>query len=378
MKILFVYDIYFPYGGGSQNLSLLWFKTLNLRGYDAYYLSSDFIPKEISKELTSKVLTNRTNLDLDKFLKNFHLPLILDPKNFKTLNSLKFDILQFFEPSFLGLEVLFLKNQLKSKTVFYYSTLFSHPDLKLKIWERGLLEFIRFWQNVFVLMCDGLIFPSKYIKKGLNLKNKPTTVIYPSLSEHFLSFSQEIRRTKPFDLVTVSRLTKEKNLEVLIKAMVFLKNKFKLHLIGDGKDAKYFKNLVSRLGLEKNVYFYGWIENQKLPEMLSNFDLFVFPSNHETFGLVLIEALAVGLPVVVFDYPLNHEILPKGTALFIKSLNPRVWAQTLLSLQKKPSIYLELLKQVQRKKHFLIKYHPEKAVQKLIRFYLNLINKKAI
>ncbi len=67
---------------------------------------------------------------------------------------------------------------------------------------------------------------------------------------------------------------------------------------GDGPQRQYLKNLVLNLGLEKNVKFIGHLSNENVMEYMSICDLFTLPSYQETLGLVYLEAMAHGKPVI--------------------------------------------------------------------------------
>ena len=71
-----------------------------------------------------------------------------------------------------------------------------------------------------------------------------------------------------------------------------------LHIGGDGKLIEYYKNLASQLSILERCIFYGTINPEKTPNFFSKLDLFVLPSDYETFGVVIIEAMAIGIPVI--------------------------------------------------------------------------------
>lgn len=98
----------------------------------------------------------------------------------------------------------------------------------------------------------------------------------------------------------VSRIEKPKGQDVLIKAfgqVVKAIPKSKLVIVGEGQTTN-LKKLVSRLGMEKKVEFKGRVK--KAYDEMGNFNVFVFPSSWklEGFGLVLIEAMMLGIPIV--------------------------------------------------------------------------------
>ncbi len=87
-----------------------------------------------------------------------------------------------------------------------------------------------------------------------------------------------------------------KGLRYLIEVMPHLKRKVKLLVIGKDNEVPY-RSLASRLGISQNVVFVGQISSG-LNAYLDASDIFVFPTTHEAFGLVIMEAMSSGLPVV--------------------------------------------------------------------------------
>lgn len=126
-------------------------------------------------------------------------------------------------------------------------------------------------------------------------------------------------REEDFVVVVVARLEKVKGIEYLIKAM---KN-FQLLIIGDGSERANLENLVSELGFEDRVIFLGALLNEQLPEYLSVGDCFCLPSLEEGFGIVVLEAMAAGLPVVATKVGGLRDLIQDGkTGIFIPPKDP--------------------------------------------------------
>lgn len=106
---------------------------------------------------------------------------------------------------------------------------------------------------------------------------------------------------KPLALF-VGRVAHEKNLGFLLDAMAHahrLSPTIQLVIAGEGPALPSLERQVKRLGLSENVHFLGYLDRQnELPACYAAADLFVFPSVTETQGLVLLEAMAAGLPVL--------------------------------------------------------------------------------
>ena len=121
-----------------------------------------------------------------------------------------------------------------------------------------------------------------------------------------------------FHIVQVGRIfTKQKGQEKVLEALeILIKNRaitcFIYHIIGEGPDEHYLKELVKKKNLDKYVIFEGLKSQDYLHQNLKNFDLFVQPSNYEGFGLTVAEAIAAKVPVLVSDIEGPMEIIGNG------------------------------------------------------------------
>lgn len=113
--------------------------------------------------------------------------------------------------------------------------------------------------------------------------------------------------------------SRNKGLDILFTAMSELKNneKYKLHIGGKGSLFEDFKKMSENLGIENICIFYGEIIPERLGEFLSKLTFFVLPSRYETFGIVLIEAMASGLPVISTKCGGPEDIVTDDTGILI-------------------------------------------------------------
>jgi glycosyltransferase involved in cell wall biosynthesis len=125
-------------------------------------------------------------------------------------------------------------------------------------------------------------------------------VVYNGIDTEKFSPSAQASAGKSTRMIFVGNLIEGKQIDILIKAIDRLKTKFSLALdvYGSGPKQKQYQQLTWQLNLNHLVKFMGHIENDTLAETLKNYNLLVLPSHYETFGVVLIEAMACGLPVV--------------------------------------------------------------------------------
>lgn len=151
--------------------------------------------------------------------------------------------------------------------------------------------------------------PSEKIKVILNpldIANIRMRACEELLEEHKVIFK------KP-TIIYVGRIEYRKGLDFLLKAFRLVLDRQDVNLIiiwGEGDIAPY-KMLANKLGIAKNVFFLGFQENQY--KFISRSKVLVFPSRVEGFGVVLVEAMACGTPVISFDCPCGpSQVLDKG------------------------------------------------------------------
>lgn len=116
-------------------------------------------------------------------------------------------------------------------------------------------------------------------------------------------------------LFFVGRLVQEKGVHLLIEAMARLRHEFPnvtLLVAGRGPMQDEWKQLVHRMGLSERVRFLGFVDDTRRNELFALADVAVFPSLYEPFGIVALEAMALGAPVLVADTGGLREIVRHG------------------------------------------------------------------
>jgi glycosyltransferase involved in cell wall biosynthesis len=140
------------------------------------------------------------------------------------------------------------------------------------------------------------------------------------------------------DVIFAGRLIKDKNVDVLMRIIHILKEslpRIKCYIIGDGPERKNLEKLRVELGLEVNVELLGFLdEHQDVYGLMKASKVFVLPSEREGFGMVVLEANACGLPVVVVKakHSAASSLVKNGESGFACDLDVQEIADTVYKL----------------------------------------------
>jgi len=179
-----------------------------------------------------------------------------------------------------------------------------------------------FFNNADAVVCLTEKMSEGY-KQFFSLRKKVYTIPYgidlnmiKKLSNQNLPAQNRIMfNLKKKKIVSIGRFEFQKDFDTLINAFYLVYKKHKnivLFLIGDGSERNKLQKRVRSLKLDKVVYFLGWKEN--VFPYLKHSDIFVLSSHYEGFGYVLLEAMALGKPVLSTNSPIGpSEILDNGT-----------------------------------------------------------------
>lgn len=150
--------------------------------------------------------------------------------------------------------------------------------------------------------CNAFISVSNALRKSieeLGADGNNIQVIPNSVNDSFTY--EECKSIRKFCFVSIGNLVESKRFDLTIKAFArkFRENpNVQLKIIGDGNLRKMLQEMTKQLGIEDKVTFTGRISRKQVISTLQESKVFVLPSDFETFGVVYIEAMACGLPVI--------------------------------------------------------------------------------
>lgn len=153
-----------------------------------------------------------------------------------------------------------------------------------------------------VLVCNREAF------NGLHKKWQKKAYFYPVngvSAEDLLILNEKIEnKSDKFCVLSAGKLIKIKGFDLSIRAFKAFNDKVpnaKFIIIGEGPELKHLKKLADDLKLGEKIVFESWIPREKLLHKMSTCSVFLFPSLRDGGGNVVVEAMAVGVPVVCFD-----------------------------------------------------------------------------
>lgn len=169
-------------------------------------------------------------------------------------------------------------------------------------------------------------------------------------------------------ITMVAGFRNQKDQDTLIKAFQYLPtDKYELWLVGDGERRSVLEDLVSRLGLQDIVRFWGI--RSDVPEILKTSDIVVMSSHWEGFGLAAVEGMAAGKPVVATDVPGLAEVV-KGAGILFPHEDEKTLAFVLRQLMEDKTYYQQIVKQCMLR---VSQYDIRKTVGAYLEIYKKLV-----
>jgi glycosyltransferase involved in cell wall biosynthesis len=177
---------------------------------------------------------------------------------------------------------------------------------------------VKYYKNVTMLVPPTKDQYNYYLSKGIS-ENRMTII------NHFSPITPVekkcISERPVLRIVSLGRLVKKKGFGVLVNAFSELQsltnNECELIIGGAGPEENSLLTQIENLRLNNKVELKGWIDD--VSDFLKDADIFVLPSLDEPFGIVVLEAMALGLPIITTDTPGPLEMLDKKSAWFCKT-----------------------------------------------------------
>jgi len=173
-------------------------------------------------------------------------------------------------------------------------------------------------------------------------------------------------------ILYIGGISRIKGVDVLIQAIAKLRSELpnmKLHLVGDGYMSD-FQLLAKKEGVEKSVVFHGLAPHSMVPRYYKSADICVFPSRHEGFGVVMLEAMSSGIPIIASDIGVFREIASNGeNGMLFRSEDADSLSKAILVLYRDSNLRRKLSQAALKT---VTKYSWENIAEKYVTLYKHL------
>jgi glycosyltransferase involved in cell wall biosynthesis len=193
---------------------------------------------------------------------------------------------------------------------------------------------------------------------------------YEVASPHLLFESQQqldLAKAKKPVFITVGQLIPRKGIDLLLEACMLLKsqglNDYTVWIAGKGPQQEELEAKTEQAGLSEQIKFLGWVDYSSLGYYFSAADVFVFPTLADTWGLVTLEAMAIGKPAICSQYAGTAEMVADGeNGYVIDPKRPQMLADKMKVFIQRPELAIAM---GEKAKQSMSRYSPEVVAQSL-------------
>lgn len=315
------------------------------------------------------------------------LPIPRWPGTSRRVGELGLDVYHAQHPLLLGAAAARWARRAGRPLVFSYHTRYERyahyvPGPARLVGELAVRQALAFAGRAELVIAPAPAVARDLRARGLctRLEVVPTGVPLPA------AYGEEVRRAWRARLalgfegplcLSVGRLAPEKNLAFLLAALARLRRTLpavRLLLVGDGDDRARLERLAQKIGLAEAVRFVGAVAHDAVGGYYLAADLFLFPSTSETQGLVALEALAAGLPVVAVRSEAATDLLTDGETGILTAEDPAAFARAAAELWRQPETRRAMAAAGRR---VAAGYDPDRAAARLLALYRELLDARA-
>lgn len=385
MRILMLSDVYFPRVNGVSTSIMTFMHSLRDQGHEVRLIAPQYAAGTADETDIERIPSRRVLLDPeDRMMRAAGIR-----RRYDAIAAWRPDLVHIHTPfvaHYLGLR---LARRLGLPVVETYHTYFeeylSHyiPFLPRPALRRIARGFSRRQCNA----VDTLVVPSRAMQQVLQDYGVQTPMSIIPTGLELDGFQRGDRRrfcaehgidpNRPI-LMHIGRVAHEKNIHFLLEVVEELSTTMPnvlLVIAGEGPAREQLQRQARELDIEDNVRFIGYLERgAALWNCYSAADVFVFASRTETQGLVLLEAMALGVPVVSTACMGTHDILDAGRGAIVAREAPEDFADKVAQLLRNPG-FRALLGNEGR--HYARTWSSERMTAKLLQLYEQCLHRPA-
>ena len=275
---------------------------------------------------------------------DYSFPVVVAPQITWLMPRLKLQVLHSHHPFILGKEAVNFSQALGIPLVFTFHTLYHEythyvgfeTDIAKRLTKRLVGDYANQAHRIIAPSARVLdLLPEYRIERPVDILPTPVDLsAFPPRRRPPLS------NEKRKELVYVGRVAKEKNLAFLLRAFARVAKEddaLYLKLVGGGPELDSLRKYAEELGLAARVTFLGAVPFEQVPQELLSADIFVFASTTETQGLVVLEAMAAGLPLVLVNSVALLESARPGVDCLVSEVDEEAFAANILTLVRNPA-----------------------------------------
>ncbi len=353
MKVLMISDVYFPRVNGVSTSIRTFRQELAALGHETGLIAPDYPAHHGDESHTFRVASRYVPLDPEDRMMKPRAVRALLPQ----LHERRYDLVHIQTPfvaHYLGIEIADALGVPTMETyhTFFEEYLYHYVPLLPRSVLRGLSR--RFSRRQCNRM-NALVVPSSAMRDKLAEYgvSTPMHVIptgipmaeFPPGSGDAFRRQHGIGARRPM-LLYVGRVAYEKNIDFLLRALekaIAQIPDLLLTIAGEGPALASLKGLVARLNLQEHVLFVGYLDRRgALLDCYRAADAFVFASRTETQGLVLLEAMALGIPVISTAVMGTRDIVGAGRGARVPQDNETDFAREIVNLMNDPALRAQL------------------------------------
>jgi 1,2-diacylglycerol 3-alpha-glucosyltransferase len=303
--------------------------------------------------------------------------------------KLKLDIIHTHHPFLLGQTAASKARDNNLPLVFTFHTQYQEYTHYIPFPQEQVQEFLKntviTWMREFMRKCQHIVIPSESMRSILvndyGLVDRFTVIptgidITPYKKANGAALRSQWNWGDDKVIISAGRLAEEKNWVTVLESFAIAQKtqpNLRLVLLGDGPQAEALRRLAAELETADRVTFVGKVPFEEIPNYLKAADLFAFASITETQGLVTLEAMAAGLPVVAVDAAGTRDILEDGKQGFLTQNDPNDLANGILKLVENSNLMGKFKSAALRTSRT---YDNNRLARKMLRVYEQAISDK--
>jgi 1,2-diacylglycerol 3-alpha-glucosyltransferase len=314
MKIGIFTDCYYPQINGVVTSVLMLEEELIKLGHEVTIITAKVPNYTETKDNVIRI----KSIPFSKW-KEFRLgvPLYMEP--YRQIKELDLDLIHTHTEFTMGIFGKFMAKSLDIPMIHTYHTMYEdYTHYVMKYGKKYVRKIIQKTSKNFVKKYDGIIAPTDKTKFALESYGVTNDIFVVPTGIDLRQFNlydksePEVRQImnqygiedKDHVILSLGRVSEEKSIHKIIESMPILLQdieNLKLVIVGDGPYKEKLEKLVCTLGLDGHVIFTGQVPFDHVSYYYSLADVFISASKTETQGLTIMEAMATGIPVVVYD-----------------------------------------------------------------------------